>query len=273
MYERIVATVDGSPFAESVLPYAVGIARATGAGLKIVRVAHEGESIIAEGYAEDLGKRLGIPARALPADGVPADAILRELSREPADLLAMATHGRGGILETVMGSVASQVLQDAPCPLLLFRPKDEEFAVTDHRDIKIVVIALDGSDYSERVMGPAAALAKDLGADVRIVQVVEPGARVEGTSSGDVVESSYVRSRAGVIQAEVGLKPDWDVLHGDPAKAIADHVRGLDGAMLAMASHARKPLGKVLLGSVTSACLRTTGLPVFVAGPNYAAAK
>lgn len=271
MYDRILVTVDGSPFAESIIPYAAGIAAATGGRLEALRVAHENELPAAEEYVGELGKRGGIAATSVPADGLPAPAILREVEGAPAGLLAMATHGRGGLLETIMGSVASEVLQQAKCPLLLFRPSGDEVDVTERRVITSIVLALDGSEYSERVMLPAASLAKAIGAQIKVVQVISPDARVEGVTSGDVMESSYVRSRAGAIQDEFGVQPDWDVLHGDPAEAISDHVRGMQNAMLAMASHARAPLTKVVLGSVTSACLRRTGLPVLVVGPNYAA--
>jgi nucleotide-binding universal stress UspA family protein len=50
-----------------------------------------------------------------------AHAIVDRAARERADLVVMATHGRGGLSRFLMGSVASSVLHDLKCPILLVR--------------------------------------------------------------------------------------------------------------------------------------------------------
>jgi hypothetical protein len=52
----------------------------------------------------------------------PAVAILDCAREHAVDLIAMATHGRGGIARMVLGSVADKVLRGAGAPLLLHRP-------------------------------------------------------------------------------------------------------------------------------------------------------
>jgi nucleotide-binding universal stress UspA family protein len=269
MYERVVVTLDGSRLSEAVVPYAAAICAATGAQLRLLRVSFKEDAEEAESYLSRLSVLLDAEAVQVPAEGFPAREIGKEMAKYANGLLCMATHGRGGLIETILGSIASQVVHEAPIPVMLFRPETEEFEVTDHRPIKQVVATLDGSDYSERVLPSAAGLAQAIGAELTIVQVVSPDARAEGAPSGDVLESSYVRSRAGRMRDEYGLAPDWEVLHGGAADAIVDYVRGLDGAVLAMASHARTPLKKTVLGSVTSACLRHSGVPVLVVGPEF----
>jgi nucleotide-binding universal stress UspA family protein len=56
-------------------------------------------------------------------DGEVANEINRVADAVNADLIAMATHGRGGLSRLVMGSVAEKVLHGATRPLLLVRPK------------------------------------------------------------------------------------------------------------------------------------------------------
>lgn len=269
MFERVIATLDGSRFAEAALPYAAALRDALGSDLVLLRVAHEGEAFDAQKYVENTAGKLAAKGTALPAHGVPGEAILRELESEPKALVVMATHGRSGLMETVMGSVASAVVQKVEIPVLLLRPADDAAGLDVRPAIKSIVVTLDGSEYSERIVGPAVELAKGLGAGVKVVQVVFAGTRSEAVKSGDVLETSYVRSRAEKMRDDYGIDPDWDVLHGDPAEAISDSVEGAPGAMLAMASHARKPISKAVLGSVTSACLRRAGVPVLVVGPNY----
>jgi nucleotide-binding universal stress UspA family protein len=104
------------------------------------------EKRAAEGYlasqAVALVGRLGVlPAgeggRSVPsvqheyAEGEPADVIADRARAIGADLIAMTTHGRGGLGRLVFGSVANAVLRDAPCPVLLVRVR--EAAAADAR--------------------------------------------------------------------------------------------------------------------------------------------
>ena len=56
--------------------------------------------------------------------GDPASVILAEAERLGADLIAMATHGHGGLRRLVLGSVAHKVMRRAGAPVLLFRPTE-----------------------------------------------------------------------------------------------------------------------------------------------------
>jgi nucleotide-binding universal stress UspA family protein len=48
--------------------------------------------------------------------------LIRVAGEERADLIVMATHGRGGVSRLLMGSVAEGVMRKAPCPVLTMRP-------------------------------------------------------------------------------------------------------------------------------------------------------
>lgn len=54
----------------------------------------------------------------------PADAIVEFARQLPAALIAISTHGRTGLARVTLGSVATQVVRNAPCPLLMSRPDD-----------------------------------------------------------------------------------------------------------------------------------------------------
>ncbi len=64
------------------------------------------------------------PAEAVPAverwleEGDPAREIIRVAGEAHADLIVMGTHGRTGLLDRLMGSVAEQVVRRAPCPVV-----------------------------------------------------------------------------------------------------------------------------------------------------------
>ena len=54
--------------------------------------------------------------------GSPSTAIAAVAHEEDADLIAMATHGRGGLGRLIMGSVADATLQETTVPVMLVRP-------------------------------------------------------------------------------------------------------------------------------------------------------
>jgi nucleotide-binding universal stress UspA family protein len=64
---------------------------------------------------------MGRPVKSVVAMGNPIAEILRFARESSIDVLVMATHGRTGLARLVLGSVAEQVVREAPCPVLLFR--------------------------------------------------------------------------------------------------------------------------------------------------------
>ncbi|GAB4435785.1 MAG: universal stress protein [Chloroflexi bacterium OHK40] len=149
MYRHILVPLDGSPLAEQVLPHVHALAANEGTTrITLLRavppvftpsVDYTGmlassaevfetmeqeardylERIAAEFRAEGYTVRTEVSA--LPA----AEAILDYAESEHADLIAIATHGRSGIGRWVFGSVTQKVVQAAPVPVLVVRPKPE----------------------------------------------------------------------------------------------------------------------------------------------------
>jgi nucleotide-binding universal stress UspA family protein len=81
-----------------------------------------------QAYLEQLADRLrgqGHPVEAHVIIGPPAIAILDYARVHAVDLIAMATHGRGGVARMLLGSVADKVVRGAGTPVLLRRPSAE----------------------------------------------------------------------------------------------------------------------------------------------------
>jgi nucleotide-binding universal stress UspA family protein len=55
----------------------------------------------------------------------PADGICLMARRLGADLLVLGTHGRTGLRNALIGSVAERVVRHAPCPVLTVRALDQ----------------------------------------------------------------------------------------------------------------------------------------------------
>jgi len=197
MYTRILVPVDGSEFAEQMIPHASAIAKATGAGLALLRIVSDPvDQAGAREQVERLASGIGGEGLCVVARGEVADAIRTEADRVPGTLVALTSHGRSGAAEAIFGSVALEVLRELRGPLLVYRPHAKA-ADAGAPKIGRVVLPLDGSPESESMVPQAAEFAKWLGARVLVVSVLDPRQRIDaGIPAGDVQESSYVHGRA-----------------------------------------------------------------------------
>ncbi len=270
MYDRILVPVDGSPFSEEILGHAAGIARAANAPLTLLRVVQgDAELPGATRYVEELARELSAEGRAVSARGDIADTILNEARKVPGTLVAMSSHGHSGLMEAVLGSVALRVIRTGGNAVLVYRPRGTS-PERRRQPVRInsVVLPLDGTQVSEAMASQAAEMALWLGVDLTVVSVIDPQAQAASDiPPGDVMESSYVRSRADDYAARYGVRTTWEVLHGEPSEAIAQFLDERNDVVLAMVTHARRPLETVLLGSVTAGCLRKCSAPILTRMP------
>jgi len=133
---KILATFDGSPFSEVILPHLVAMAGIDGVEFILLSVVTGGAEEAAqhpqqdlreavERYLRELACRLPVGPRyaivACTGDDSASTIIDRAL-RERADVIVMATHGRTGTLEDIFGGVAEQVVRSHVAPVLLVHP-------------------------------------------------------------------------------------------------------------------------------------------------------
>lgn len=269
MFSRILIPVDGSHFSEEVIAYALGMAKATQVPLVFLRsVTSDADRDIASHYLAGLTSKYGGEGKLIVDNTDLAAAIIAE-AREQADTLIMMTsHGHTGLMEAVMGNTAMRIVRGSSTPVMLFRPQGKHQGDIEPIEVTKVLLPLDGSPQSETMAPYAAELAKWLGAQVYIVQVLKLGAAAKaGAPSGDLLESNYVRAKAKEFKEVHGLKVNWEVLHGDPIEAISGQVKDRPHTIIAMATHGHNPLKAAIMGSVTSGCLHRTGVPLLTRIP------
>ncbi len=137
-FSRMLIPLDGSQASEAVLEPGLNLAVATGAGVRLLIVATpglggegraapelDGSRGGAEAYVErvrDMVARRGIAVEARAVAHVsPAGGILEEAATHGCDVVALATHGRGGAARVLLGSVADKVICGSPVPVLVQR--------------------------------------------------------------------------------------------------------------------------------------------------------
>lgn len=144
--KRILVPIDFSDCSRKGLQYALPLAKehqATITLLYVVPPAYGASEYAAIDYAQleasmkaggekELAKMAademlnGVSTTSLVRVGSPAREILETARDLPADLIVISTHGRTGLKHVLLGSVAEQVVQRAPCPVFVVREREHE---------------------------------------------------------------------------------------------------------------------------------------------------
>jgi nucleotide-binding universal stress UspA family protein len=167
MFERLVVAYDGSKPAGAAAELAFELARRRGARLTLAYVLElpgpypELPQMAPgiEGAEEDWRKRLAALAAGAP-DGASVEtevlvadkagpALLELLREHRAEVLVAGTHGVGGLKRTLLGSVSQQLLEHAPCSVLLVRDRPRL------NGPRTVVAGVDGSGATPAVAAMA----------------------------------------------------------------------------------------------------------------------
>jgi nucleotide-binding universal stress UspA family protein len=143
---HVLIPLDGSELAEAMIPAATALGVVLDARYTLLRVVlpvpfligpqatgpsfTEGGALaareLADGYLHEVAGRLRARGADVATDvvlhTVPALAILDYAATHSVDLIAMATHGRGGWSRLALGSVADKVMRGTMMPVLLYRP-------------------------------------------------------------------------------------------------------------------------------------------------------
>lgn len=128
-FKRILVALDGSEESENALPMVKTLADKFDGEVLFVSVPEGAESDnyheTMQQYLDNIAARLESPitrTRVLLGGSGPARTILHVAEEERADLIVLATHGRGGaerIENLPLGSVATRVVEKTICPVLL----------------------------------------------------------------------------------------------------------------------------------------------------------
>lgn len=144
-----------------------------------------------------------------------------------------------------------------------------------------LVITTDLSPESERAFGPALQIAQRMSLSIALLAVLEdvPFEPTAGGLAAPFPDRSLLRRDWQARLAEVAQRLGTTVPvrtalveAADVPRAIVEFVHGERAAMLAMATHGRSGLRRLLLGSVVEEVLRRVHVPVLVLPPSLDAA-
>jgi nucleotide-binding universal stress UspA family protein len=205
-------------------------------------------------------------------EGAVSDALVTHAEEIGADLVVMTTHGRGGLSRLWLGSVAEDVIRGVTRPVLLVRPGDAPSqsmaGPVTPRGFARVLVALDGSSLAETVLEPTME-AVGTQAEWVLMRVVEPITAISLASFGGVAGIApdrleqhlgnvghYLEAVAASLRASGLTVRTHAVVHTQPARAILEYSREIAADLVALATHGRSGLRRLVMGSVADKVLR-----------------
>jgi nucleotide-binding universal stress UspA family protein len=220
----------------------------------------------------------GVPFEPRLAFGSAAAEILKAARETGCDLIVMGTQGRTGLGRLFMGSVAEQVVRNAPCPVVAVKspprapaPQAEGSAEAARpptaAPIRTVLHPTDFSGPCAEAFRVACELARDYSARLTVVHVAvaPPVGTLKQPMPPPLPEDPRGKLEELLRLARAsapGLQADYRVEAGDAAPRIVGAAQETQCDLIVMGTHGRTGLGRVLLGSIAEQVLRTAPCPV-----------
>lgn len=289
---RIVIATDGSAGAGTALDLVTGLGWPAGTTARIVtaldtvRVAAPWAAVGGIGLGElettllaELQSIVDAAAVRLEAAGIategrvvmgrPSLAVTDEARDSAADLIVIGSRGLGSIRTALLGSVSAEVVDSAPCPVLVARDAT----------IGRLLLAHDGSDLARAAEAllahpPFATLPVEV---VSVMAADEPGRRQLLPAGMEAAWTAHDRSMAAARAHHEAVARDaadrlgaagraagWTVPVGDPASALVEEAVDRHADLLVLGTHGRTGLDRFVLGSVARRVLTHAGCSVLV---------
>ena len=255
----------------------------------------------AERYLEAVVERLGtsgVNATYRVLTGPVADTLVDHGEEVGADVAVMTTHGRGPLSRVWLGSVADAFVRHASYPILLLRPEDGGESEEDTlpgalptsgpratgpveaaAPFRRVLVPLDGSELAESVLEPVLDITGTEGVEYVLLRMVPYPHDVASPYLPDTIQHNVEELEAWQAEAGRYLDEVADRLPGElevrslvmvgsqAAMGIRNVAQDEEIDLVAMATHGRGGLSRMLLGSVADKVIRSSHTPLLLRRP------
>lgn len=290
---RVLLALDGSPSSDAACQLVESLAWPEGTVIQIIGVAEpvaellaplvvsaptvgsldrqtsdELERILDEAVASLEKPTLAVRRAVLV--GRPATLIVDAAADLRAELVVVGSRGRGPLTSMLLGSVSAEVVDHAPCPVLVVRRPVAE----------AILVAVDGSPSAQAAVTYLAANRILAGRPIEVLSVA-PASDLPGTSPlaviSDLAFESFeqrrreVREHAEAIAASAteklrddGYHARWSVSNGNAAHEIIEAAESFGSGLIVMGSRGHTGLHRIMLGSVARNVLLHTSASVLI---------
>jgi hypothetical protein len=275
-FPKILVCTDGSPDSEGAITAALNLAKSTGStvfllevlfflagyelqspdtlappmvNLELMQVQETAARERLEAWKAEAARE-GVTLEPRIRTGASAyDGILEEAGELKPDLIIMGRHGYTGLTRLLMGSVTARVIGHSPVNVLVV---PQGVLLSFER----LLIASDGSPFSEAAWNEALSLAKTMGSALIGVSVA--------AANRDIPTATEVVRHLEAAAATQGLTLDTMIPMGRPEVGIVKAAEFKQASLIILGSHGRTGLKRLLMGSVAERVIGHAKCPVLV---------
>jgi len=282
---NVAVLLDGSKEAAQAIPMAKAVAKSTNAQVTILSAiknpSNSRQKKTHHIVVEERNTYLKRVANDFVHDGIQAQYVIREgsisdvtkqyIDEDGIDLVVTTTRGKSGKPHWLDGGISRKLVQMIDLPILIVKYRDEGYPPAP--TVKHIMVALDGSVYSERSLPYARVLAKAFGSDLSLLSVPAVPEVKDYRAPSEAVEK--VRQKAETNMRKFlqdvarPLRKDRlrvrALVRGSiPARTIIDASKDEKADMVMITSRGRGSLDLLLMGSVADEVVRETQIPIFM---------
>ncbi|MDY6991839.1 MAG: TSUP family transporter [Pseudomonadota bacterium] len=255
-FEKVLVVTDGSEFSEGAVREAIRLVQRSDGQLYALSVAvtnpeyealapkllqkEEDEAIARLEQMKSRAGEAGVDCHIVLRHGLEVyQEIVDEAENNQIDVIVTGRRGKSGLMRLMMGSTTAKVIGHAHCSVMVV-PR------AAHIEGQRILLAVDGSRYSDMAASATISIARQLHAPVSVISVAHSEHKEQRHQEAD-----QTVGRVTHFLSQEGIQVNGEVLTGRPGEAIVEaaHARGID--LIIIGSHGRTGLERMLMGSVS----------------------
>ncbi|WP_255191076.1 universal stress protein [Natronobeatus ordinarius] len=261
MYDDVLVATDGSEVATDAVLQGIDVARAVDATVHVLSVVDDADRERHEGYVEATATEAtdaGLTVETAVREGRPSSELLAYAEEADVDLVVLGTHGRTGLEQVLVGSVALEVIRDSSRPVLTVGG-----GVADvPRPIDDVLVATDGWSGSGGAVEHALALASAFDARLHAFYAVDVQSNAPEVRESFDEHGRRTTAEIAERAEESGLEATRTVVQGEPHEKILAHADESSVDLIVMGTESKSTLGRLVVGSVSQRVVPNARVPV-----------
>jgi nucleotide-binding universal stress UspA family protein len=295
MFKHILVPLDGSRLAEAAVPVAVSLTKALQAPVTLLHIIekdapqeihkdhHITQADEAATYLQELAQR-AFPAgakvdwhvHAAAIKDVAASIVEHAATEFQPDLIVMCKHGKNGVRELLVGSIAQKVVAHGTTPLLLIKPEADSTTIFQP---KRILVPLDSGPVHDDSLPLTKELAKAFQSEIYLLTVIPTFTTVAGekaAASSLLPATTSAMLDINVENAKADLQEHLDelkqedfrakaeVVRGDPAGEIVNVSERLKADLIALTTHRKAGAAAFWARSVAPNVTRRAHVPILL---------
>ncbi len=281
MYKKILVAIDDSQYSEAAVIESANWIKKHGGKIILLHGVYFDEEEFSNAPSQldkriELGKAIcskaenlltaefGIEPEVIVREGEPPKLITAIAAERDVEVIAIGTYGRRGLKRLIMGSVASNVIADSPCDVLVVKKPCTECTGV----YSSILMPFDGSVFSRKALSRACTLSKVDDAVLTALYVIPRYEEMIGFFKTKSIKKSLFLEAEKILESakgiafDKGVKIDTKIEEGHAGDKIMETAESLGNDLIVMGTHGWRGVNKAIMGSTTESVLMNSSIPV-----------